>query len=58
MCIRDRMKGAAEYEQLIGKPGTASVGMDAQSLTHLLIVIFVIVGNIQYFLSKRKGGKA
>ncbi len=52
------MKGAAEYEQLIEKPGTASVGMDAQSLTHVLIVIFVIVGNIQYFLSKRKGGKA
>ncbi len=48
------MKGAAEYEQLINTPGTATVGMDAQSLTHLLIVLFVIVGNVQYFLSKRK----
>ena len=51
------MKGAAEYEQLLKKPGSASVGMDAQSLTHLLIVLFVVVGNIQYFVSKKKGGE-
>jgi len=50
------MKGAAEYEQLIKKPGSASVGMDAQSLTHVLIIVFIIVGNIQYFLSKKEGG--
>ncbi len=50
------MKGAAEYEQLIKKPGTASVGMDAQSLTHVLVILFVIIGNIQYFLSRKKGG--
>ncbi len=50
------MKGAAEYEQLLKKPGSASVGMDAQSLTHVLIILFVIFGNVQYFLSKKKGG--
>ena len=51
------LKGAAEYEQLLKKPGSASVGMDAQSITHLLIVLFVVVGNIQYFVSKKKGGE-
>ncbi len=50
------MKGAAEYEQLIKRPGSASVGMDAQSLTHVLVILFVIVGNVQYFLSRKKGG--
>jgi hypothetical protein len=50
------MRGAAEYEQLIQKPGTAAAGMDAQSLTHLLIIAFVIVGNVQYFLEKSKKG--
>lgn len=48
------MKGAAEYEQLIQKPGAASVGMDAQSLTHVLVILFIIAGNIQYAASKRK----
>ncbi len=53
------MRGAAEYEQLIKKPGTAAAGMDAQSLTHLLIIAFVIIGNVQYFLDKsKKGGNA
>ena len=47
------MRGAAEYEVLIKKPGTASAGMDAQSLTHLLIIAFVIIGNIQYALSRQ-----
>jgi hypothetical protein len=50
------MKGAAEYEQLLQKPGSASVGMDAQSLTHVLIILFVIIGNVRYFLSRNKGG--
>ncbi len=50
------MRGAAEYEQLIQKPGTAAAGMDAQSLTHLLIIAFVIIGNVQYFLERSKKG--
>jgi preprotein translocase subunit YajC len=50
------LKGAAEYEQLIKKPGDASLGMSAQSMSHLIIVLFVIVGNIGYFMirSQRK----
>lgn len=51
------MKGAAEYEQLINENGTAMVGMDAQSLVHLLIITLVILGNISYFFTSRKRKK-
>lgn len=51
------LKAAAEYEQLIGKLGDASLGMSAQSISHFLIVLFVIIGNIGYFMMKRQRGK-
>ena len=47
------MKGAAEYEILVGKKAKAVVGMGAQSLVHLLIIGFVILGNLGYFLGPR-----
>jgi len=51
------LRGSAEYEVLVGRPGEAAAGMDAQSLGHLAIVITIIVGNIGYFASRAKGGK-
>jgi len=48
------MKGAAEYEILVGEPDKAVLGMNSQSLVHLLIIAFVIVGNIALFTSGRK----
>ncbi|MCK4672716.1 hypothetical protein KAT67_01905 [candidate division WOR-3 bacterium] len=54
------MKGAAEYEILVQRNGyseekrTAVQGMDAQSLGHLFIMIFIIIGNIGYFFSRRR----
>jgi hypothetical protein len=54
------MKGAAEYENLIATkyPTTGRMramdGMGSQSATHLLIMAFVIVGNIAYFAGKRR----
>ncbi len=48
------MKGAAEYERLVGRRGLATVGMDSQSISHLLIIGFVLLGNIIYWLEKRK----
>ena len=48
------MKGAAEYELLVNLEGTATRGMDAQSLVHLLIIFFVLVGNIAFFASRKK----
>lgn len=51
------MAGAAEYEQLVNLPGTASSGMDAQSIAHLFIIIFIILGNIIYLVNRRKALK-
>lgn len=51
------MKGAAEYEKLLGKEGTATRGMDSQSLAHLLVIFFVLIGNIGYFASRKKEKK-
>jgi len=48
------MKGAAEYEQLVGQKGTAFTGMGAQSLVHLLIIALVLIGNIGYFMTRRE----
>jgi hypothetical protein len=48
------MKGAAEYEMLVNKPAMALIGMDSQSLVHMLIIFFVVVGNIAYFVTRGK----
>jgi hypothetical protein len=52
------MRGAAEYELLINAPGTAIGGMDAQSLSHLLIIVAIALGNVGLLASRgaRKGG--
>ena len=50
------LKGAAEYEMLIEKPGMGQKGMDAQSVCHLVIILMIVWGNIGYFL-KRKSSK-
>ncbi|CAI4032427.1 hypothetical protein DNFV4_02857 [Nitrospira tepida] len=43
------LRGAAEYESLIGQKGRAVAGMDAQSATHLAIIVLVIMCNLFYF---------
>ena len=47
------LRGAAEYEALIEREGSAVAGMDAQSATHFAIIILVLLCNIFYFLSRR-----
>ena len=51
------LKGAAEYEQLADNPGPATKGMAMQMWAHLLIIAFIIVGNIGYFATRRRAGK-
>ncbi len=48
------MKGAAEYEKLIGAPADASQAMGPQSCAHFLIILLVIFGNIVYAVSRRQ----
>ncbi len=59
------MKGAAEYEYQVNKLlkkrklGAARSffairGMEANSIAHLLIMLFIVIGNIGYFLMKKR----
>ncbi len=47
------LRGAAEYESLAGYPGSAILGMDAQSAAHFLVITLIILGNLGHFLSKK-----
>ncbi|MGD8718058.1 MAG: hypothetical protein PVH29_04470 [Candidatus Zixiibacteriota bacterium] len=50
------LKGAAEYETLVNYAGDATRRMDAQSIAHLVIIIFIIFANISYFVLRKRGG--
>jgi len=45
------LTASAEYELLLNRPGLAIAGVDAISMSHLLIIVLVILGNVAYFLS-------
>ena len=61
------MPGAAEYENLVdaefkkmgitAKPGQLLMMMSAQSVAHVVIVLFIVFGNIMYFITRKKKGK-
>jgi len=42
------LRGAADYETLLKKPGPGTGAMFSQSVIHVLIVAFVIAGNITF----------
>jgi len=48
------LTASGEYEIMIGRPGLAVAGLDAVSMSHLLVVCLVLIGNIAYFASGRK----
>ncbi len=48
------LAGAAEYETLADRLGEAARGMNAQSLGHLAVVLFILVGNVLHVLGRRR----
>lgn len=54
------MLGAAEYEILVrnegDEPGPAMEAMKVQVWAHMLIILFIVIGNVGFLISKRKGG--
>jgi hypothetical protein len=48
------MKGAAEYEDLVGRKGSATAGMDSQSIAHIVIITLIIIANVCYFIIRRQ----
>ena len=51
------LQGASEYETLIKRPGSATLGMPAQSAAHGLIILLLVIGNVGYILSRKRGKK-
>lgn len=47
------LPGAAEYEKLIDYMGKGREGMAPQSIAHLVIMLFIIVGNIAFIAEQR-----
>jgi hypothetical protein len=48
------LSSGAQYEFLLSKPGRGAAMMDAQSMSHLLIILFIVLGNIGFFLTREK----
>ncbi len=48
------LKGAAEYETLVQRRGRGLTGMDSQSIVHVLLVLFIILGNVILLYQKKK----
>ncbi len=50
--------GAAEYEELIGRRALAAKATDAQAFGHTFIIVLIVIGNIAWFASRKKGGQS
>jgi len=50
------LKGAAEYEQLLGIPKAGTRGMAAQSAAHVLIAFLVLWGNVDAWRRRKSDG--
>lgn len=48
------LAGSAEYETLLEAPGSAVRGMGPQSAVHVIIILFIVLGNVMYFLQRRR----
>jgi len=48
------MSGAAEFEKAIGERGKATSFILSQTFAHALVIIFVIIGNVAFFTSRKK----
>ena len=47
------LAGAAEYENLVNHPDVATSGMRPQSVTHVIIIAFIVMANVAFFISRR-----
>ena len=52
------MKGASEFEELTGFPGKGTRFMLSQSFAHMVVILFIVLGNIAFFLSRRRKRRA
>ncbi|HVP58143.1 MAG TPA: hypothetical protein VMU02_08590 [bacterium] len=72
MSLLGGLKGASEYEKLVKagyplirqvyekpevKKVAATTGMDVQSIVHVVIIAFIVFGNVIYFATRKEGSK-
>jgi hypothetical protein len=72
MSLLGGLKGASEYEKLVKdgypsvrqiyerpeeKKASATTGMDVQSIVHVIIIAFIIFGNVIFFATRKEGSK-
>ena len=50
--IMDGIKGAADLEFLTGNPGDAIVSSDILSFTQSLVLIFILIGNVSFWMTR------
>ena len=48
------MSGAAEFEGLVEHPGKGTKFMLSQSFAHMVVIAFVLIGNVAFFMGGRK----
>ena len=51
------IKGAAEYESLSGFETTGLESIPYQTLSHAIILLFIIISNVGYFVTRNRKGK-
>lgn len=49
------MRGGAEFEKLTGFKDKATIFMLSQTFAHAIVILFVVVGNIAYLVTRGKG---
>ena len=52
------LKGASEYELLLEKAGFATSASASLSLSHLLILVLIFLGNLGMFLERKQRATA
>jgi len=57
MGLMGGLLGAAQYEHLADNPGLAIDGMRVQLPAHLLIILFIAIGNIGYLATRNRNRK-
>jgi hypothetical protein len=55
--IMGGLPGAAEYEFLVDYTGRGREGMAPQSVSHLIIIFFIIIGNLAFIAEQKKAKK-
>ena len=51
------LRGAADYELLVHQPHDATRGMQAQSVTHVLIIVLIVAANVRFLAGRRPAGR-